>query len=112
MKNRKYEKLTTDAFGSDALKSVFIFVFGLSVGCFFFYASSKNDNKGLGFGRANDIVTCYQNVSYSLNWSAEDRGNSRQPAVTCRKEIPITLPTSPWSADNLSRSVADHQNLM
>ena len=69
-------------------KSVFIFVFvcWLVVPFFRFYVSSKDDNKGLGFGR--DIVTCYQNLSYSLNKSAVDRGNSRRPVVTCRKEVP------------------------
>ena len=46
--------------------SLFLFVGWLSL-FFVFYVSSRDDNKGSGFGRANDIVTCYQNLSYSLN---------------------------------------------
>ena len=45
------------------------------------YVLSRNENKGVGFDRANDIVTCYHNLSYSLNWSAVDRGTSRRPTV-------------------------------
>ena len=46
------------------------------------YVLSRNENKGVGFGRAvNDIVTCYHNLSYSMNWSAVDRGTSRRPTV-------------------------------
>ena len=43
------------------------------------YVLSRNENKGVGFGRANDIVTCYHNLSYSLNWSAVDRGTNQSP---------------------------------
>ena len=48
---------------------LFLFLFSgwLSLFFVFFYVSSKDDNKGLGFCRANDIVTCYQILSYSLN---------------------------------------------
>ena len=46
---------------------LFLFVGWLSPFFFVFYESSKDDNKGLSFGRANDIFTCYQNLSYSLN---------------------------------------------
>ena len=38
----------------------------------------------MGFGRANDIVTSYHNLSYSLNWSAVDRGTSRRPTANFR----------------------------
>ena len=46
---------------------LFLCVGWLSIFFSRFYVSSKDDNKDLGFGRANDIVTFYQNLSYSLN---------------------------------------------
>ena len=86
---------------------LFLFLFVCWLILFFvFYVSRKDDNKGLGFGRANYIVTCYRNLSYSLNWSAVDQGNCRRPVVTCRKEVPIRLP--PFSG----RSVTYPDQLM
>ena len=51
------------------------------------YVLSRNENKGVGFGRANDIVTCYHNLSYSLNWSAVDRGTSRRPTANLMETL-------------------------
>ena len=44
----------------------------------------------MGFGRANDIVTSYHNLSYSLNWSAVDRGTSRRPTANFYADFAAT----------------------
>ena len=66
-RSRKYEKLTTDHRQFSALEPSAQMLLKCLRFSFFFYESSKDDNKGLGFCIANDIVTCYQNLSYSLN---------------------------------------------
>ena len=44
----------------------------------------------MGCGRANDIVTSYHNLSYSLNWSAVDRGTSRRPTANFYADFAAT----------------------
>ena len=44
----------------------------------------------MGFGRANDIFTSYHNLSYSLNWSAVDRGTSRRPTANSYADFAAT----------------------
>ena len=44
----------------------------------------------MGFGRANDIVTSYHNLSHSLNWSAVARGTSRRPTANFYADFAAT----------------------
>ena len=46
--------------------------------------------KCVGFARANDIVISYHNLSYSLNWSAVDRGTSRRPTANFYADFAAT----------------------